>query len=120
MELVCNNLNQLKLTVLKVADQFHLIGMIGMTLNTSRNKDRLLLNSKRNKRNSKLPTAPRKRRRSPRRRRSLDPQVETFLTLTLLRITVKSIRLVSMLSRSLTWTRKTIVTITRKKRFRKI
>ena len=68
-------LSQIKIT--KAVDHLLLGKTIGMIQNISKNKDKLSSISKRNNKNLKVPSQ-RKRRRSLRKRRRQDPQVEIF------------------------------------------
>lgn len=109
-----------RLLMPKVVDPFLLIGMIGMIQNTQKNKGKLLLISKRNKKNLKLRLVLRKRRRSLKRRKRVESQVVMFLMLTLMTTTQLTITLASTLLKNLTWIKKKIVIDMRKKKFRKI
>jgi hypothetical protein len=77
-----------------------------------RNRDKLLLNSKRNKKNLNEPLL-RKRRRSPKRRRRLDQLVVMYW---MLRLMMKNptTSLASVQSKNLSWMR--MQTVTLKKR----
>ena len=109
---------QHKLT--RAVDQCLLTGMIGMIQNISKNKDKHLSISKRNKKNLKLRLVLRKRRRSLKRRKRVESQVVMFLMLTLMTTTQLTITLASTLLKNLTWIKKKIVIDMRKKKFRKI
>ena len=89
----------------KTADLCPLIGTIGMIPNILKNKDRLLLISRRNKKNWKERLR-RKRRRSPRRRRRLDPLVVMSWIWMLMMVLLRSTNLlVSELSKNPKWTK---------------
>jgi hypothetical protein len=104
----------------KVVDLYLLIGMIGTIQNISKNKGKLLLISKRNKKNLKLTLEQRKRRRSLKRRRRVESQVVMSLMLMLMITIQLTSTLASTLLKNLTWIKKKIVIDMRKKKFRKI
>ena len=111
---------QLQLMVEKAVDRYLLIGMIGMIQNILKNKGRHLLISKRNKKILSQPLEQRKRRRSLRKRRSLEPQAEMFSMLMSMMVPQSINILVSMLLKNLTWMKNKTVTDMKKKKSRKI
>lgn len=101
----------------KAVDQYLLIGMTGMIQNTLKNKDKLLSSSKRNRKILRLPMDQRKRRRSLRKRRRLEPPVVMHLMLISMMVKPSINTLASILSKNLTWMKNsTAIDMKKKKR----
>ena len=106
------SLRKIKLVIVK-DHSLLLTKRTGMIQDTSKNRDKLLLNSRRSRKNSREPLL-RKKRRSPRRRRRLDLLVVMFSMLRLMMINHTTF-LASVPSKNLSWMRMQIVTLKKKR-----
>ena len=106
---------QIKITKVVNQDLLMVVKKIGRIQNILKSKDKLSSNSKKNKKNLKVPSQ-RKRRRSPRKRRSQDPQVEIFSMVKSMMGQQSTNNLNSVLLQNL-MPKKWIVTITKNKKW---